>query len=585
MKNFFISFLGSLVAMFVATLLFVLILVALIPEDKKFTVKENSILHIELNKPINERAGKNPFENISFDGGNNMPVGLNDIMENLQKAVADSSIKGIFLDISWIDAGMATVEEIRNGLLEFKKSGKFIVAYSEILTQKAYYLATVADKIYVNPQGGIEHIGLSARLMFFKGLLDKLEIEAQIFRYGKFKSAIEPFMLDKMSDPNREQVEKYIGSLWSHMLDGVSKQRSISVETLNKLADDMTIQDAGDCVEHKLADDTLYKDQVLAELRTRIGLKENAKINFVEMGKYTKVPNKAKDKLSKNKIAVIYAVGSIEGGEGSDETIGSERISKAIRDARTDSTVKAIVLRVNSPGGSALASDVMWREVVLANKVKPVIVSMGDVAASGGYYISCGADRIFAQPNTITGSIGVFGLMPNLKNFYSSKFGITFDTANTNKHSDLGSPNRPISADEGSVIQNGVDNIYHVFIGRVAAGRKMSTASIDSIGQGRVWSGVDALKIGLVDELGGLDDAIKYAATKVKLEEYRLLNWPKQKDPFEEFMNELKGESDEQARTFLKKELGEQYDIWVALKKITNMKGVQARLPFEMIIE
>lgn len=584
MKNFFTSFLGSLAAMFVGTLLFIFILVALIPEEKQFKVKENSVLHLQLDKPIVERGSKNPFDNFSFDGENTAPQGLNDILEVLEKAKADSNIRGIFLDLSGIDAGMASVEEIRNGLLDFKSAGKWILAYGEVMDQKAYYLATSADRILLNPQGLIAHTGLSAQLMFFKGMLEKLEVEAQIFRHGKFKSAIEPFMLDKMSEANREQVEKYIGSLWSHMLTGISTQRKISVEELNRLANEMSIQDAGNCVEHKLADDTVYKDQVLTELRKKLGIKDEDKISFVSLAKYSKSPRLKKEKLSIPKVAVIYAVGDINSGEGNDESIGSERISKAIRDARTDSTIKAIVLRVNSPGGSALASDVMWREVVLARKEKPFIVSMGDVAASGGYYISCGADRIYAQPNTITGSIGVFGMLPNFRKMFENKFGITMDTANTNAHSDMGSVFRSVSEKEGAVIQNGVESVYQVFIGRVASGRKMTVAAVDSIGQGRVWSGADAKGLGLVDELGGINDAVKYAADKAGLKEFRTVSLPKQKEPFEELMSELKGEGEDKAHQFLQRELGEHYTYFIGLKKLANMKGVQARLPFEISI-
>ncbi|MCC7301247.1 MAG: signal peptide peptidase SppA [Bacteroidia bacterium] len=584
MKNFLTSFLGSLAAMFVASLLFIFIIVALIPEEKQFKAKENSVLHMKLDKPVLERGSNNPFENFSFDGENSMPVGLDDIIANLEKAKADSNIRGIFLEISTVNAGMATTEEIRNALLDFKSSGKFIYAYSEVMDHKAYYLASVADRVMLNPQGLITHAGLSAQLMFFKGMLEKLEVEAQIFRHGKFKSAIEPFMLDKMSEANREQVEKYLGSLWAHMLQGISESRKIPVEELMKMADDMRVQNAGDCMKFKLADDTLYKDQVLAELRTKLGIKENKKISMVELGKYSKTPKGKKEKLSQKKIAVIYAVGDINSGEGNDESIGSERISRAIREARLDSSVKAIVLRVNSPGGSALASDVMWREVVLARASKPIIVSMGDVAASGGYYISCGADRIFAQPNTITGSIGVFGMLPNMQKMFANKFGITIDTVNTNKHSDLGSVFRSVSETEGLVIQKGVEDIYQVFLHRVAAGRKMSVAAVDSIGQGRVWSGADALNLGLVDALGGLKDAIKYAAEKVGTKEYRIIYLPKQKKPFEEFMSELKGEGEDQARQFLRNELGDQYTMVLGFRKLCAMKGVQARLPFEFII-
>lgn len=585
MKTFFASFLGTITAMVVGFLFFILIIVALVPEEKPSKIEDKSILHLDLSKPITERSSKNPFENLDLSGETKTPTGLNDLMACLEKAEADSNIKGIFLDVSVIPAGFATLEEIRNGLIKFRKSGKFIYAYSELYTQKAYYLASVADKIYLNPQGLIEHKGLSAQIMFLKGLLEKTDIEAQIFRHGKFKSAIEPLMLDKMSDANREQVEIYIGSIWDHVLSGISASRKIEVQELNRLADDMIIRNAGSCVAAKLADDTLYRDQVMDIIRGKLGIKEKDKVNLVSLAKYTKVPGRKKEKFSKNKIAVIYAVGDIESGEGNDETIGSERISRAIREARLDSTVKAIVLRVNSPGGSALASDVMWREVVLAKKVKPVIVSMGDVAASGGYYISCGADYIFAQPNTITGSIGVFGILPNLSKMYKNKFGITIDTANTNKHADLGTLNRPVMDSERSVIQDGVESVYTTFIGRVASGRKKTSAEVDSIGQGRVWTGVDALKIGLVDELGGLQDAIAYAVKKAGLEEYRIINLPKQKDPFEELMKELSGKSDETVKQILQKELGSSYQYIRMLQTFSGMKGIQARVPYEVIFE
>ena len=582
MKSFFDSLTGTITAIILINIIGLIIIFSLIPDEKPFKVKPNSILHVNLDKPIVERKSKNPFQGFDFSDGKGLS--LEEILDNIEKAKADTNIKGIYLESGFPGAGAATLEEIRNALIDFKSEGKFIISYGEIYSQKAYYLASVADHIFLNPQGIIEHKGLSAQLMFFKGLLDKLEIQAQIFRHGKFKSAIEPFMLDKMSQANREQVETYIGSIWGHIVKGISATRGISVESLNALADNMEIQDAGACIKYKFCDDTLYLDQVQDFLKEKSGLKEKDNLRLVPMGKYTKVPKSKKEKTTKDKIAVVYAVGSIESGEGDDETIGSDRIAKAIRDARKDSTIKAIVLRVNSPGGSALASDVMWREVVLARKTKPVIVSMGDVAASGGYYISCGADRIFAQPNTITGSIGVFGMLPNLEKMFKNKLGITFDTANTNKHSDLGNLSRPVSESEGKVIQNGVESIYKTFIGRVANGRGMSPDAVDSIGQGRVWSGVDALKIGLVDELGGLKDAIKYAAGKVNLENYRLVTLPKQKEPFEEILKELSGEAEARTYQRIQKELGLSLDVMQSLSKIMKMKGVQARLPFEIYI-
>lgn len=582
MKSFFAGFFGTIAAIVLVFIVLIIIVFAAIPDEKTVDVKTNSVLKLTLNGEIPERSSKNPFEGFEVDGQSGA-TGLKEILECIEKAKNDENIKGIYLELSGISAGFATVEEIRNALLDFRSSKKFIISYGEIYTQKAYYLATAADKIYLNPNGIIEFKGLSAQIMFYKGLFDKLEAEVQVFKHGKFKSAVEPFIFDKMSDANREQVNTYIGSLWNHVLDGIEQTRGIPVADLNKYADNMSIQNPAACMTYKFADDTLYHDQVLDVIREKIKIGKKDEINFIALKKYAKVPaKKTIDIKQKNKIAVIYCKGSIESGEGDENTIGSEGISKAIKEARLDSNVKAIVLRVNSPGGSALASDVIWREVVLAQQEKPVIVSMGDVAASGGYYISCAADYIFAQPNTITGSIGVFGLLPNLQNFYKNKLGITFDTANTNRHSDIGTLNRPVTEEERVVIQKGVEIIYQQFIKRVADGRKKTTAEIDSIGQGRVWSGSDALQIGLVDQLGGIKDAIKYAVEKAKLKEYKLIYLPKQKEPLEEFMKKLNGE--ESAALAIKKELGEQYIYYKQLQEIFKFKGVQARLPFEMIL-
>lgn len=550
-------------------------------EHETYKPKENSVLRIDLNGEIKERGVKNPFGEI--DLGPFMPkpsLGLNDIIDNLKKAKDDKNIRGIYLEISDPVAGFATLEEVRNALVDFRTSGKFIYAYSEVFSQKAYYLATTANKLYLNPQGALEIKGLSSQLMFFKKMLEKLDVEVQIFRHGKFKSAIEPFMLDKMSDANRTQVETYLGSLWGHMITDIAKNRNITTNDINEMANNLSVRSPEDAVKYKLVDDLKYEDEVFSAIKKNIGISESDKIHFVSLTDYSGAFKESK--LSKDKIAVVYAVGEIESGEGDDEKIGSARIAKAIRDARLDKNVKAIVLRVNSPGGSALASDVIWRETVLAQKAKPFIVSMGDVAASGGYYISCAADRIFAQPNTITGSIGVFGMIPNAQKALSEKLGITIDTVNTNKHSDVGTILRGVSADEYEYVQQSVEHIYDIFITKVAAGRKTTKNNIDSVGQGRVWSGADAIKINLVDELGGINDAIAYAAKQAKVSDYKLQLLPKQKDPLQELLGNTKDEMETRA---MKTNLGEQYKYVKQVKNVLQLKGVQARLPYEMIIE
>ncbi len=598
MKQFFGAFFGSILGLLITGIVCALIIGAMIAgaiggafsgmdEGKVTIVKENSVLHLKLNGAIKERGVENPFEELHL--GPFMPdaaLGINDITEAIKKAKSDDKIKGIYLEVENLAAGFATIEEVRNALIDFKTSKKFIYSYAEMFNQREYYLASVATKLYLNPQGGMELKGLSSQMMFFKSALDKMNIEMQIFRHGKFKSAIEPFMLDKMSEANRLQVETYMGSIWNTMLEGVSKQRDVSVDELNKLANNLTINSPQAAVDAKLIDGLFYEDEVMDLLRKDLKIEQKDKIAFVNIGKYNHHPKKWNKKESKYKgkepkIALIYAVGQIESGEGDEETIGSKSIAKAIKDARLDTTIKAIVLRVNSPGGSALASDVIWREVTLAKKVKPFIVSMGDVAASGGYYISCAADRIFAQPNTITGSIGVFGVLPNMQKLFSEKLGINIDTVNTNKHSDVGSAFRPVTEQEREYVQKGVEEVYTTFIGRCAEGRHTTPNMIDSIGQGRVWSGADAIKINLVDELGGIEKAIAYAAKKANISDYKLVELPKQQDPFSKLLS--KGE-DEMETRIMQKNLGQQYIYLKYVKSLLNMKGVQARLPYELII-
>jgi len=419
------------------------------------------------------------------------------------------------------------------------------------------------------------------QVMFFKGLLDKIEVEAQVIRHGKFKSAIEPFTLDKMSEPNKVQTLTFISGMWNHILSGISASRNIPVENLTTIANEFKIQSPDDAVSLKLVDKLLYKDEVLVELKNRVEAKTIKELKLMKLGKYAKAPVDDK-KSSGDKIAVIYATGNIISGEGDDASIGSESISKAIRKARLDDKVKAVVLRVNSPGGSALASDVIWREMLLTKASKPVVVSMGNVAASGGYYIACAADKIFAYPNTITGSIGVFGIIPNMKEMFSKNLGITFDEVKTNPYADYIPITRPMTDGEKKIITHDIENIYSTFITHVSEGRKMTVARVDSIGQGRVWSGVDAKRLGLVDEFGGLDDAIAEAAKLAKLKEYGTMELPEQKDTFEQLMETFTGDN---SSVFLKKELGAAYPYFNYLSRMSKMEGVQALMPYDFIIK
>ncbi len=607
MKNFFSTFFGAIVGVIVAGILCTVIFATIIVssfkhqfhfgKEKEVRIKANSVLLLKFKDPIKERGVSNPFAELGLGDviGSKSGTGLDDLMKSIKKAETDTAIKGIYLDLNDdIMASSATLEEVRNSLLQFKASKKFIYAYAEGYSQKSYYLASVADKIYLHPEGDFMFKGLSAQIMYYKNALDKINVEMQVYRHGKFKSAVEPFLLDKMSAPNRLQLETLLNSIWIHMLEGISKQRGVSVAELQSIADELKITFPADAQQLKLVDELKYKDEVTDALKQKLGIKEKQKINFVSLGDYyahiskkghgddeDKEDDKKSDK--KAKLAVIYAVGEIMSGEGDAEKIGSESTAKSIREARLDTTIKAIVLRVNSPGGSALASDVIWREVTLAKKVKPVVVSMGDVAASGGYYISCAADRIFAQPNTITGSIGVFGLSPNAQKLFSEKLGINIDTVNTNKHSDLGSLFRPATTQEAAYIQKSVEQVYSTFTKRVAEGRGMSQANVDSIGQGRVWSGADAIGIKLVDELGGINDAINYTAKKANLKEgeYELLSLPKQKDPIKDLLN---GKKDEEETKVLQQNLGVFYDYIKYAQSIIKAKGIQARLPFEMSI-
>lgn len=591
MKQFFKFVLASIVGILLATFILVIIVVGIIyaaSSEKTVEVEPNTVLHMAFTTPITERTPNNPLAGLGFLGlDKDKSTGLNDILANIRKAKADPDIKGIFLDESYMTSGQATTEEIRNALIDFKKSGKFVVAYAEIYTQGFYYLASVADKVYINPKGIFEFHGFSSQITFLKGALDKLGIEAQIIKVGTYKSAVEPLILTKMSDANRMQVTSYLGSLYDHYLTGISKSRGINKDSLFNYANQMRVQIPEDALKLKLVDGLKYKDEILDDLKKRTGVKQKSDLNSIELGEYTKSSTE-KDSLddsssSKNRIAIVYASGEISGGDGDDNTIGSERISKALRKVRLDNKVKAVVLRVNSPGGSSLASDVIWREVMLTKKVKPIIVSMGDVAASGGYYIACAADSIIAQPNTITGSIGIFAILPNMQKLFNDKLGVTFDGVKTGKYADLGDINRPLTPDEKLILQNNVNHGYDDFTKAVAEGRNKTQAYINSIGQGRVWTGSQALKIGLVDRLGNINDAITSAAKKANIKSYSLVAYPEQKS----FLNQLSGDVTVEARTrMLKSELGDSYRVYEQIKGITQMmRTPQTRLPYDIVIK
>ncbi len=586
MKNFFKYMLATIVGIIVINLIFFfafLIIISSISGDKdEVKIESSSILHLKLDYEIAERTSDNPFQNMNFSSfKTNSNLGLNDILKNIKKASEDPNIKGIYLDVPNLNAGIATIEEIRNALIKFRESGKFIIAYNEMYTQGSYFLSTAANKIYLNPQGIVEFKGLHSEIMFFKGALEKLGIEPEVIRHGKFKSAVEPFILDKMSPANKEQTLTYVGSIWNYILKGISEQRNISVDSLNLFADSMMVKNAEACLKLKFVDGLKYYDEILDELKTSTGINKNKDLKFVEMNEYKKVRGFHKTG-KKEKIAVIYANGQINSGKGDDENIGSDDLAETIREARTDSSIKAVVLRVNSPGGSALASDVIWREVELTKKAKPVIVSMGNVAASGGYYISCPADVIVADHSTITGSIGVFGLLWNGQKFFNDKLGITIDGVQTNANSSIGSVFRKMNPNEKAVIQEGVEQIYDVFVGHVADGRKMEKANVDSIGQGRVWSGVNAKEIGLIDEFGGLYDAIEIAKKKAKITtEIRIVEMPEKLPFFEQLIKEMKENASVSA---MQKELGPAYRYYKTFKNLTGLSGIQTRMDYDVYL-
>jgi protease-4 len=585
LKFMFASLFGFLLGGFLLIFLLIGIIGSLASsgggDDKKMSLKENSVLSLNLNYIIPERTLNNPFEMIPMPGlSQGKSLGLNEILKNIEKAAANENIKGILMNADVSPNSYASLEEIRNALIKFKKSGKFIISYAEIMDEHSYYVASVSDKIYLNPSGEILLNGFSQQVFYIKGMLDKIGLKPELIRHGKFKAAGEPFIADKMSDENRKQIESYMGSLFNTFIEKIAGSRKIKVEDMRNIVTQLLVQNSEDAIRLKVIDGKKYKDEVDQEIKTKLGIGEKDKINLVTMSKMSHVSGETS--VSDNKIGVVYCVGDITGGEGDDQTIGSDRIAATIKKIREDDNYKALVLRINSPGGSALASDIIWREVVLCKKKMPVVVSMGDVAASGGYYIAAPADAIVAQPNTITGSIGVFGMLINAQDLLNNKLGIKLETVKFGEFSDLGSPDRPLNEAERKVIQNAIDRVYADFIKRVAEGRKLTEVQVDEIAQGRVWSGVDAKKIGLVDELGGIDKALEIAVSKAKLTEYRVVNLPELKDPFEELISSL---TDQTSTYFMKKELGTNYQLFMDTKKALQSEGIQVKMPFRVDIE
>lgn len=584
MKSFFKIFFASLLALVVFSLISLFLMFGLISgltSKDKPQIGSKGVVVIDLSTYYPEVGVKNPLPSLGGKERYDVPS-LYDLVRLINKAKSDSAVKGIYIRSGYNSNGFGASEEIRNALVDFKKSKKFIYAYADVITQRAYHVANVADRIYCNPKGGVDWRGFSTQLAFLKGTLQKLEIEPQIFYAGKFKSATEPFRETQMTDANRLQTTELLYDLYNHFLSAVASTRNIDTATLKRYADQNLVQYSADALRYKLVDGLKYDDEIQDEIRQRLKVDKNAKVNFIPINKYAAAVDFKQ--WGSDRIAVIYANGTIVDGKGATDQIGSENYRNLIRKVRLDKAVKAIVIRVNSGGGSALASENIWREVTLAQKDKPVVVSFGDVAASGGYYMSCSADSIFAQPNTITGSIGVFSLLPNMQSFFNNKLGITFDGVKTSENADALTVVKPLTPIQKQYIQNEVDTIYYDFKSRVSEGRKKSMAYVDSIGQGRVWSGNRALQLGLIDRIGGLNDAIASAATLAKVKDYRLREYPEPPGLFDKYFDDFTENAKNEA---IKEELGaDGLKTYSTLKKVKQFLGItQARMPFELIIE
>ncbi len=583
MKNFLSSLLATILGILIITVAGILILTGIIAASTAKEVpdvEENSILVARFNGPIPDRADDNPISRL-FSG---TPVGtevlgLNQILKTVEKAKGDENIEGIFLNLTSVPAGATMIGEVRNALSDFKESGKFVYAYADNYTQGTYYLASVADSVFMTPEGMFLFSGLNAELTFFKDALDKLGVDVQVIKHGSYKSAMETLTRESLSDENREQIEGYITAIWGKMVSDIAESRGISVEALNRMADNLSSLEPSKLMESGMIDGLIYYDEMLSLLKKKTGVEEDDDLESVRITRYKDVPVKENKEFTRDKVAVVYGMGMVLDGDAPEGYIGSERIARAIRKARKDESVKAIVFRINSGGGSVTASDVIYREMMLAAREKPVVASMGSVAASGGYYIAAPADTILASSSTITGSIGVIFALPNMEELLNEKLGITIDGVRTNEHSDIFSVSDPLDPEERAIIQNMVDKSYESFVNLVAENRGMSFEEVDAIAGGRVWSGEDALELGLIDLIGGLDRSIAVAAEMAGLDNYRLQSLPVIEDPFTMLMRELSGGAVKKA---VRRELGSDYELYRKIRDIRHIEGLQAIMPYDI---
>lgn len=585
MKSFLKSLLASIIGCFIVIGIFFLIGLAMLAalsfkSTEKYALKDNTILTLKLEGGLVDRVQQqNPLYDYVF-GQDNLQIGLDDILYSIERAKENEKIKGIYIYSGMFTASSATLKEIRDALIDFKKTGKFVVAYSDTYLQGGYYLSSIADKVIVNPKGNLDLHGLSVTNTFYKGLFDKLGVEMQIFKVGTFKSAVEPYMLDKMSEANREQLASYTGDVWTTILTEISRSRNVPVSKLNQLADSLTLlQKTEMYVENHLVDTLMYETDVKEYLKTLVRVSEVKDLNMASISNICTV-DPSKDSNSQNIVAVLYAEGSITDGTGKDG-ITSKRYVKEIEKLKNDDKVKAVVFRVNSGGGSAYASEQIWKAITDLKAKKPVVVSMGGLAASGGYYISCNASKIVAQPNTLTGSIGIFGMFPNIEGL-TKKIGLSYDNVKTNKFADFGDISRPMREDEKVVFQNYINEGYDLFLTRCSEGRGIAKDSLDKIAQGRVWTGNQALKIGLVDAIGGIDTAIEEAVKLAKLENYSVNSYPEKTDFFDSLL--LNGKDDLATRV-MKEYMGDDYKLIKTLKEIKEQSYIQARIPYELDIQ
>jgi len=585
LKNVFATVIGIFV--FLLIFFFGIILIGAIAgsgDSETVSVSDNSVIELDMSKINNDYAGKTYYTDMEFLNGKEKHDGLFDVVNAIEYAKTDDRIKGISILNNETELGIEQIKTLRNALEDFKKSGKFIYSYANYYTQKSYYLNSVANTMYVNPVGEIDFKGLATEVMFFKNFEDRTGLKMEVIRHGKYKSAVEPFLQNEMSDANREQLTELLSSIWNAIASDISKSRNIPEDKLNEIATQLSARTPEMALSQKMIDKIAYEDVYHNDIKKALKVDKDEDYESIKIEDYTEnVATVARDNDAKDQIAVIYAQGEIGNGEGDINIIGEGSMRRALKDAREDEDIKAVVLRVNSPGGNALTSELIWREVELTKKVKPVVVSMGNYAASGGYYISCNANTIFAEATTITGSIGVFGALPNFHEA-ATKLGITTQKVSTHDNPGDYSPFLPLTEKQRTVMTEGVESIYKTFITRVAVGRKMNTAQVDSIAQGRVWSGTDALKIGLVDKIGGMDDALKEAAKLAKITKYRIVNFPEYEKNFDDVLAKFGLAQSKEA--LLKEELGpENYAAFQRLKQLQQLKGIQALMPYELNIK